>query len=51
MTASLDGVVQSLAEDHHVKCKLLEVPSDDVQGWLKGCEEDLAQDIEGIEHG
>ena len=49
MTASFEGTVQSMAEDHQVRCKLLEALSDDVQGWFKGCEEDLVQSIEGIE--
>ena len=42
-------VSEALAAEHKVRCGLLEVTGDDVEGWLKGCEKDLIQDIQELE--
>ncbi|OLQ14728.1 putative E3 ubiquitin-protein ligase HERC1 [Symbiodinium microadriaticum] len=46
---AVEEVSQTLAEVHDTKCKLVSALGDDVEGWLKGCEENLLRDIERIE--
>ena len=44
-----DVTSEVLAAEHYARCNLLELTGDDVEGWLKGCEEDLIQDIQNLE--
>ena len=49
MSSVGEETFETLATEHYARCRLLDFTSDDAEGWLKGCEEDLIQDIQNLE--
>ena len=61
MNEGLDEAVESLANAHYVRCRMLEASHEDVEGWMRECEEGIFGEVQalerelrilqGIEHG
>ncbi|CAE7369176.1 RE1 [Symbiodinium sp. CCMP2592] len=49
MTNAVDEVMSKLTVEHQRRCSMLEDLSDDLEGWLRECEDGLLGEIQSIE--
>ncbi|CAE7222563.1 RE1 [Symbiodinium sp. CCMP2592] len=49
MGEELEEVVDAMTNAHYVRSKMLEVSYEDVEGWLKGCDEAIFNEVQELE--
>ncbi|CAE6962741.1 RE1 [Symbiodinium sp. CCMP2592] len=45
----IEEAAESLAHAHYVRSRMLEAPHDDLEGWLKGCDEAIFTEVQELE--